>query len=285
MIIDGMHEKELFTENCPFRVVMNISENFVYPLHWHNAVEIIYALENGYDITVNNMEYHLDEKEILIVAAGDVHGFNTRNNSGKRVFVQFNMLPFEGLGNLNIIKPFVSKTRKIQLCSLKYLHSELESQILRMIAEYEKKDFAYELFLNARLYDILVVLSRNIINDSLIKEPQDHIKRVYGLEKINRAFKYIEENYHLDISLKDVSKAAGFSEFHFSRIFKDITEKSFLNYLNEYRINKAEKLLMNTDTTVTQAAFASGFNSVVTFNRLFKKIKGCTPSDFKKLYC
>ena len=110
-----------------------------------------------------------------------------------------------------------------------------------------------------------------------------NLKKVFGLEKINNAFVFIEKNYREEITLKDVSKAAGFSEYHFSRVFKEIMEKNFHCYLNEFRVKKAEKLLMKNDITITQVAYDSGFNSVVTFNRIFKVIKGCTPSIYKKI--
>lgn len=69
----------------------------------------------------------------------------------------------------------------------------------------------------------------------------------------------------------------------FSRIFKEATEKKFHDYLNEFRVRKAEKLLVKEDSTVVQAACAAGFNSMATFNRIFKKVKGCTPTSYRKM--
>ncbi|MBZ4647267.1 MAG: hypothetical protein PWR27_2469 [Petroclostridium sp.] len=283
MIIEGLHEKGIFTEDYPFRLTINIEENFDYPFHWHNAVELVYVLENGYKVNVNSGEYHLNEKDILIIAGGDIHGFYTRNNKGRRVFIQFDISMLDGFGDMNAVKPFLSQTKKISFQDDKHLHHALEEQILRIIAEYEKKEFAYALNLNARIYDIIVILSRNLISKISSGNEGGTVKKVCGLEKLSKAFKYIEENYQNNITLKDVSKATGFSEYHFSRIFKEITEKNFHSYLTEFRIKKAEKLLMNTDTTVAQAAHATGFNSIATFNRTFKEIKGCTPTLYRKM--
>ena len=89
--------------------------------------------------------------------------------------------------------------------------------------------------------------------------------------------------YQKEISLTDISDAVGFSETYFSRIFKNIYGKSFHTFLNEFRVKEVEKLLLHKPVTITEAAFSCGFNSVSTFNRIFKSIKGCSPSDYIKI--
>lgn len=282
MFLEGLHEKEIFTENYPFRLEVNFSENFHYPLHWHNAIELVYALENGCKVNVSGVEYVLQGKEILFIAAGEVHDIHA-STIGKRIFIQFDVFMFDGFESINNVKPFISQTKKISYIDDAYLHFAIESHIIKIIEEYEKKEFAYALSLNARIYDILVNLSRNQVSKVNFKNTNSSTKKLFGMEKINSAFKYIEKNYQNDITLKDVSNAVGFSEFHFSRIFKEITEKNFHRYLNEFRIKKAEKLLMNNCLKVSQIAHEVGFNSFVTFNRTFKNVKGCSPSFYKKI--
>lgn len=283
MILEGLHEKELFSENYPFRLAVNTEENFDYPLHWHNAVELVYALENSFHVIVNNREYKLGEKDILFIPCGDIHGFQGIKNKGKRVFIQFDICMLTGFGGFSTVTPYLSQPRRVSYSEDQSLHSLIEDQILKIINEYEKKDYAYALFLNARIYDILVLLSRSLINKINEITEKSSIKRVYGLEKLNAALKFVEENYQSTIALKSISKAVGFSEYHFSRIFKEITGKNFHSYLSEYRVRKAENLLAACDMSVTEIAHAVGFNSIATFNRVFKDIKGCPPSLYKKI--
>ena len=87
-----------------------------------------------------------------------------------------------------------------------------------------------------------------------------------------------------DISLDGLSKVAGYSTCHFSRIFKKYSGTTFINYLNNRRVSAAELMLLEDNISVTEAASAVGFSSLTTFNRVFKEINGCTPSEFKKLY-
>lgn len=283
MIIDGLHEKNIFTENYPFRLELNIFENFMWPPHWHHAVELVYPVENGYLATVNGQEYVLRERDILFIPGGDIHSFNTHKNKGRRFFIQFDISTLDVFGQLQNLTPFLSTPKLISSHTDTTLQYELEMQISLLIAEYEKKDLAYTLSLNARVFDILVLLSRSILNRTDFQDSGGNNKKLYSMEKLNLALQYIEEHYQQDISLKDVSFAAGFSEFHFSRVFKEMIGKNFLHYLNERRIKKAETLLTVHDISVIEAAYTSGFNSITTFNRAFKKLKGCTPIEYKRM--
>jgi transcriptional regulator GlxA family with amidase domain len=85
--------------------------------------------------------------------------------------------------------------------------------------------------------------------------------------------------------LKDVAEIAHFSKYHFDRIFKEYTNHSFYQYLKRLRIKKAETLLLTPELPVTEVAMSVGFESITAFNKAFKEIKRCTPSEYKKLYC
>lgn len=278
MILEGLREKEIFTGNVPFRIAINTEENYIYPSHWHNAVEIIYAQKGICGVNVNNAEYLLNERDILIAAPGDIHNFHIHNSSGIRYFIQFDIIKLFGFIETASYKAFQYHTELVTSKDNASVHQELENQLIKMIDEYNSPGFASDLFFNARFLDITVILSR-----SLFKNPDvlKNSSKPFELSKLDKAFKYIDDNFHSRISLADVSKAAGFSEYHFSRVFKKATEKNFHNYLNEYRIKKSEQLLFE-GAAIADAAFRSGFNSIVTFNRIFKQVKGCSPSEYMK---
>ena len=77
---------------------------------------------------------------------------------------------------------------------------------------------------------------------------------------------------------------AGFSKFHFTRLFKQFSGLSFYKYVNKKRIERAEQLLINPSISVTEVALQSGFSSLSAFIRMFKLMKGCTPTEFRDLY-
>lgn len=282
MFVEGLHEKNIFSGEFPFRLEDNNQVDFTYPVHWHAAVELLYVEKNTLNITVNNSDISLDEGDILFIANGDTHGFSNKNNQGRRFFIQFEVSAFNALGSNTFIKPLISNTIRISRQELPF-YDGLKAQILSIIDSYNKKAFSYQLFLSARLYDILAIISNYVMDRVKPQNSVDTAKKIQGLDKLSEAFKFIEANYMNDISLADVASAVGFSEFYFSRIFKDITEKNFSRYLNEYRIKQAEHYLINSGMSMADIAYTVGFNSIVTFNRSFKTVKGCSPSTYKKI--
>ena len=87
-----------------------------------------------------------------------------------------------------------------------------------------------------------------------------------------------------DITLDEISKIAGFSKYHFTRLFKQFTNNTFYKYLNQKRIELALTLLADPNISVTETAMQSGFANPSTFIRVFKAEKGCTPTEFRKMF-
>ena len=287
MILEGMHEKELFTAGWPFRIALNEKTDFEYPMHWHKAVEIVYPLENDYSIFVNTKEYYLKEKEILIISPGDLHYIHLKNCNGRRFFIQFDMSLFPSMQNDQLLKQFIFKTRKICFEEHDHAKQQIYENAVKL-ANIDIKDmYAYHLFLLARISDIVFILLnyfKSTIDDHGFEKDEEALnRRITPLSKLSNAFKFIEQNYNKDITLSDVSRACGYSDFYFSRIFKEATERNFNDFLNEYRLKKAESLLANPDISIAQAAYESGFNSLTTFSRVFKQVKGCKPSEYRKM--
>ncbi len=282
MLVEGLHEKGIFTKEFPFRLAINEQVDFIYPVHWHDAIELLYVEKNSFSITVNNGGFDLEEEDILFIANGDTHGFSTENNTGRRIFIQFDTSAFNSLGSSSIIKPFISNTFKISHSDAPF-HGKLKDHILSIMDSYDRKEFGYQLFLSARIYDILAIISSFLADRAIPQSGTSTVRKIHGLDRLSEAFKYIEANFMNDISLSDVAKAVGFSDFYFSRLFKDVTEKNFSRYLNEYRVKQAEYYLIKSGMSVSDIAYTVGFNSLVTFNRSFKSIKGCSPSIYKKI--
>ena len=156
---------------------------------------------------------------------------------------------------------------------------KVESIITDAFSEYNNRKAGFETALRSLILYLLTMLGRaynnseNTFSDRYKKHRNDILKTI----------DYIHLNYEKNISLGELSQLINYSNSYFSTLFKSITSKSYLEYLNHYRIKKAMELLKNTDMRVIDVASSVGFENVTNFNRMFKKLIGMSPRDYKKL--
>jgi len=98
---------------------------------------------------------------------------------------------------------------------------------------------------------------------------------------IQRARQYINEHQTEEISLGDVAKAVNTSTFYFCKLFKKATGLNFTEYLSRVRVEKAKNLLLNPNLRVSEIAFHVGFQSLTHFNRVFRKLAGESPTEYR----
>ena len=98
---------------------------------------------------------------------------------------------------------------------------------------------------------------------------------------ITRAKEYIQEHQTENLRLGHVAKAVNTSTFYFCKMFKKVTGINFTDYLSRVRIEKSKNLLLNPNLRVSEIAFEVGFQSLTHFNRVFKKILGQSPTEYR----
>jgi AraC-like DNA-binding protein len=105
------------------------------------------------------------------------------------------------------------------------------------------------------------------------------------LEKneIFRARKFVFEHYrNPSLSLSEVAAHVGLSSAHFSHIFKQLSGTSFVMFVQNKRVDEAKKLIRNSNLSLSEICFSCGFNSVTNFNRVFRRLEHCNPSQYRK---
>ncbi|MEK7706711.1 MAG: AraC family transcriptional regulator, partial [Verrucomicrobiota bacterium] len=98
---------------------------------------------------------------------------------------------------------------------------------------------------------------------------------------ITRAKEYIQQHEADELSLGEVAKAVNTSSFYFCKLFKKVTGLNFTHYVSRVRVEKAKNLLLNPNLRVSEIAFEVGFQSLTHFNRVFKKIIGQSPTEYR----
>ncbi len=278
--INGIREVVNYQDNLKLKIYMN-KQSDDYPPHWHSATEIIMPLEDEYTIIINEQEYKLRTNDILIIPPGEIHGIKAPK-TGCRVVIQFNGTLLNDLKEFKSVfqmfRPFVIATPE----NMPDIHKNLNSLIMDIISEY----FSDMPFWVASSYALLIrfftILARKCTTTSnntsiMTKNRKQH-------EYIDCFFyvcQYINEHCTENLSIDDIAKIAGFSKYHFTRLFKQIMNVTCYEYLLNRRLVYAEQLLLETDNTIMQVAMKSGFSSLATFNRVFRAKNHCTPSEYK----
>ena len=109
-------------------------------------------------------------------------------------------------------------------------------------------------------------------------------KRYQEEQPIRIAKKYIEENYADNVCLEEVAELACLNANYFSALFKKITGKNFSEYLTDWRMEEAKKLLRTTTKNMSQISLSVGYKDAKYFSKLFTKTVGLKPNEYRKLY-
>ena len=222
------------------------NEDEEYPLHWHNAIEIIMPLTNGFEAVCAGKDYKLSERDILIIPGGTLH--NLKAQSGRRII-------FLCDNNSLVANPALSELYSV-LSEPVLINSDYDKEFLKSMNHILEE--IYVLYSNYTDITEVYIYIKLVTLLARIKEYQlNEIKYDDGgkyVDKFNLILKYIEQNYANDITLEKLADIAGYSPYHFSRIFKKYSNTTFINFLNRRRIQAAELLLLENGSSITDVA-------------------------------
>lgn len=278
---NGIHEEVRYPNNSSVLCWLN-QEHIPYPSHWHTAIEIIMPIDNIYMASIDNQSLLLKEGDILVIPPGILHRLSSPS-SGMRIFLLMDYTSLNHIPSFPIINSILTNTILVT-ANQSAAYEKLRDLLLSIINLYVDDEPYWELSINAMFIQFLIALNqmKNHSHDFLLQ--LNSSKQKEYTHKFNIVFDYIDKNYTKDLNLETVAKVAGFSKFYFSRLFKQFTNCSFNDYLNNRRIQVAIFLLSTSELPITEIALASGFPSISTFNRVFHQIKNCSPTEFKKMF-
>ncbi len=104
------------------------------------------------------------------------------------------------------------------------------------------------------------------------------------MSTLHRIFEYVDSNFSKNITLEDVAQEVGYSTSYFARFFKWNTGQTFMNFLRQYRVNKAKIILLNEKVPITEVSERAGFSSLKSFYRSFKAEEKIPPLQYQKKF-
>ena len=148
-----------------------------------------------------------------------------------------------------------------------------------MLEEHDRDEAGSDMMQKAIAYRLMSHLMREEVAERVsAKNREIHSAR---LSRLNAVLEYVASHYTSHLTTKDLAEASYLSDGHFCRFFKSATGKTPLEYINEYRTERACVLLSETDMTLSEISHAVGFDDPNYFSRSFKKARGMSPSKYR----
>ncbi len=251
-------------------------------LHIHDEIELLYIESGKFHCLAGTEELIAEKGDIIYLASRVPHATRTLANGTFSSMLQFSTISFIETKE-NISKYLYRFINMGEIPSMVFKANTPENEALSnymrliFIESYEKNN-GYESFIKSGIHSILGFLYRN--NILLNADTYFNFKYV---DKVLPALSYIDSNYAEQLTLEQISEHLNLNTYYFCRLFKKATNSTFTEYLNFVRVCKSEKLLTSSSMSVSDISLDVGFSSVSYFNRVFKRFKGCSPNEYKKI--
>ena len=270
--VDNFNPKMLYT----FIETFNNDSNVNY--HCHDFLSLIYILSGTCTYNISGVPHIVKKGDLIVFNPNVYHGKILPAGSEIHEFqVGFEHFHIKGLSPNHFLEDHVSP-----IINVVNYENELLKFCSDVVSEQSKNQPALELALKSLGMKLFSILFNATIESSTLKE-----KGILNLESydkttiVNTVLEFINENYMYSLSLDVISQKMYLSPVYISKIFKESTGDSPINYLIKLRLSKAKELLENGDQAVNKVSIAVGYVDVYHFSKLFKKYYGCPPSKLR----
>lgn len=288
-IITNQFQKELKkhgSDHFPFLVsYQRLSEydsnSFMW--HYHPEIEITYIKKGSMHYRVNNQSFHLKEGDIIFCNSNALHsGEMEHQEDCSYIPVTFDPKLIYGFFQSTICTKYVEPViQNLAVCAMhidytESWHETFRKKMLEVIAlDKEKPDF-YELDISIRMQIMWRLLVEHLPHQ-LLPAASD----LTEYERIRKILSYIEQNYMNPITLAEVAEHIHLCESECTRLFKRHMNTTLFSFLQEYRIERSLEYL-STHESISNIAGKTGFSDSNYYSKVFSKIKGCSPREYRK---
>ena len=288
-IITNQFQKELKkhgSDHFPFLVSYQClseydSNSFMW--HCHPEIEITYVKEGSMHYRINNRSFHLKEGDIIFCNSNALHSGEMENQEDcSYIPITFDPKLIYGFFQSTICTRYVDPViQNLAICAVHIDYSEKEHETFRyrmlevISLDKQKPDF-YELDISIRMQ-----LLWRLLVEHLPHQPVSTTSDFTEYERIRRILSYIEQNYMNQITLDDISEHIHLCESECTRLFKRHMNTTLFSFLQEYRIERSLEYL-NTKESISSIAEKTGFSDSNYYSKVFSKIKGCSPREYRK---
>jgi len=261
-------------------------KEFTYPIHNHEVYELNFVEHApGVRRIVGDSNELIGEYDLVLITSPDLEHVWEQNGCTSENIREVTIQFYADLGDDAFLArtPFLS-IRKMMVEAQKGLSFSLEDimRVYHMIDTLSSvKDGFYAVM---QFYTILYELSKSKEMRTLASSSYAKVAVESDSRRVLKVKNYIAKNYTEEIRLNTLADIAGMSPSAFSRFFKLHTGRKLSEYIIEQRLGYASRMLVDTSNSVAEICYACGFNNLSNFNRIFKKRKHCSPTEFRENY-
>jgi AraC family transcriptional regulator, L-rhamnose operon transcriptional activator RhaR len=263
-------------------------------LHVHDFIEVSYVASGSGIHILGNKEYEVNKGDLFLINYHIPHEFRSMasptalpikvyNCVFKPDFINVNLIDYKAFSDVINYLSFRSifSLESDNIDDLKILGGEntaLEAIFKKMLEEFTNEEDGYIELLRVYLMELLIKIFRSLKNSNKNENgTMSHHARL-----MEQSIDYLKTNYAISTKLSDLASRSFLSPTYFCKLFKDYTGTTISEYVQVVRIEEACNLLKSTDNKIIFIAEKVGYKDIKHFNEVFKKVKGMTPSVYKK---
>lgn len=263
--------------------------DMVVAAHYHEMIELHYINEGKISYYLGNNLYNAKKGDIIIINSGELHSCFSSSKKVDITVIQFeeNFLysSDKNASKIKYVWPFLYQSnnnpRVINGSCLTGLN--LEPTLESILKECENMEYGFELLVKSDIYKLFYYILNYLKSIGKIADIYDGVDSG-TMQVIDKVLDFVKRNYNKDITAKDGAKMANLSYSYFSRLFNSVMNMGFNEYLTAVRVSKSEKLLLDTDKSITEIAYECGFSTSSYFIMKFKEKNRIPPLGFRKKF-
>lgn len=274
------------SERDCFYIADRHKSDFDFPIHSHPEYELNFlANAAGVQRTVGDHSEVISDYDLVLIASPNLEhvweqGECTSTNV-REITIQFtsDVLP-ESLLNKNQFHSIRKMLERAQ-CGLAFSLPTIMKVNRQLDAlTHQQNGFHAVLSFLELLYDLSVSQDARTLSSSSFARTETHSES----RRVAKIQEYISSHFHEDVRLETLADLIGMTPVAFSRFFRKRTGRTLSDYIVDVRIGMAARQLVDSTDTVQGICYECGFNTLSNFNRLFRKRKGCSPTEFRENY-
>ena len=278
-VMQGTEEYVVYFQNYPFRIWYD-NHPLTFEMHWHTALEFVMPVAGEYEMIIEGKKQIIHTGEILLLPPKILHSIHSCGKGTLATFL-FNMDALKGIRTFKIFSTLLSNPILFSKKTYPAIFDEIHEIMYKICNAYFEYGDLRELMIDNLLFKFFIIFgtyNASSIHKN-VEDAEERLKKYFT--RLTYVVEYIDEHFKENISLDYIVELSTFSKYHFTRIFKEFTSMTFTEYISHKRIDEAIHQLHNSDMSITEIALDVGFENLSRFNKSFKKIMNCSPTQFK----